>query len=433
MQLTPSQGVVRKFFAETNGNALVVGRPGTGKSYLLQALQQDCDDRQLKHATLAWSGAAAYAVRGHTIHSRIVPLPNGRMICKTATELRECLWRAMRGSLGGGAGNAKVHARREFWTTLDVLFIDEVFLVEAGVLALVDLTARALRSSDESFGGIRLVVLGDPHQMAPQKGALHPFRPVPLGAPPMADDDDDEDGGAALPPVAVQTELRPWEGAAFTPFTLRENKRQADADQALFRAPLEMLCVRHVRDMPQENRDLLMAMCVDAVPDGVYALYWSREDAERRNAACSEAAGGKVMAELSLGMSHEGPDAVRELATAVREFVADLPSEGRDTVLREGGTVMLLTNLDVGGGAYRGATGTAVAVERDVAGAVIAVELKLSSQPAGAAPVRVLPMVEVLSKGECSCRISYWPIGYGYAGTYISCQGAKLFGKTTFA
>ena len=38
----------------------------------------------------------------------------------------------------------------------------------------------------------------------------------------------------------------------------------------------------------------------------------------------------------------------------------------------------------------------------------------------------VAPMVETLSKGQCYCEISYWPVGYGYAGTYISCQGKTL-------
>ena len=425
-ELTPSQAVVRRFFADTNGNALVVGRPGTGKSYLLRALQEDCDERRLTHATLAWSGAAAHAVRGHTVHSRIVPLPNGRMICKTATELRDCLWRALRGSLGGNANSAKAQARHQFWTTLDVLFIDEIFLVEAGMLALLDLTVRTLRGSDESFGGVRLIVMGDPHQMAPQKGAIHPFRPVPLGAPTVADDDDDDDGGVALPPVSVQTELRPWEEAAFTPFVLRENKRQAAADQSMFRATLEMMCVRHVDEMPQENQDLLMGMCVDTIPDGVYALFWSREDADRRNTACNEATGGEVLTELSLGFKYRGTNAARELAGAVREFVAELPSEGRDTVLRKSGLVMLLTNLDVSGGAYRGATGTVAGIIRDAEQAVTGVQLRLNSQPAGAEPVLVQPMVETISKGDCYADISYWPVGYGYSGTYISSQGKTL-------
>lgn len=290
-ELTPSQAAVRRFFRETNGNALIQGKPGTGKSYLLKALQEDCESQSLTHATLAWSGAAAHAVRGFTIHSRLVPLPNGRMVCKNADDMRDCLWRALRGSLGGGPTNPKVQARHDFWVGLDVLFIDEIFLVEAGMLALMDITARTLRMCDDPFGGIRLVVMGDPFQMAPQKGALHPFRPVPLGEMPQADDDDEE---ANLPPITVQTELRPWTDAAFTPFTLRENKRQADADQALFRATLEMMCTRPVRDMPKQQQDFLRNMCVDSVPDGMYALYWSREDADRRNAECNDAAGGNV-------------------------------------------------------------------------------------------------------------------------------------------
>ena len=422
--LTPSQAAARRFFADTAGNALILGQPGTGKSYLLKALQEDCDRRRLKHATLAWSGAAAHAVRGFTLHSRLVPLPHGRPVCKTADEMRDCLWRALRGSLGGNVANAKVAARAEFWATLDVLFIDEIFLVDAGMFALADLTARRLRGNDEPFGGVRLVVMGDPNQMAPQKDALHPFRPVPLGDPPQQDDDDDEE--PALPPVAVRTELHPWAEAAFTPFTLRENKRQEAADQAVFRTTLEMMCTRPAREMPAQQLDLLRSMCVTAIPDGAYALFWSREDAERRNAACNDATGGAVLAELSLGIEYGGPSgAVRELESAVREFVAALPFEGRDTVLREGGLLMLLTNLDVAGGAYRGATGTVSSIVRDGT-KVTGVCLTLDSQPPGAEPVLVVPMVETIAKGDFTCKISYWPIGYGYAGTYISAQGKTI-------
>ena len=159
-----------------------------------------------------------------------------------------------------------------------------------------------------------------------------------------------------------------------------------------------MMCVRHVNEMPKENQDLLMGMCVDAIPDDVYALFWSREDADRRNTACNDATGGEVLTELSLGFKYRGTNAARELAGAVREFVAELPSEGRDTVLRKSGLVMLLTNLDVSGGAYRGATGTVAGIIRDAEQAVTGVQLRLNSQPAGAEPVLVQPMVETISK-----------------------------------
>ena len=132
------------------------------------------------------------------------------------------------------------------------------------------------------------------------------------------------------------------------------------------------------------------------------------------------------MAQLTLGIEYSGHNAARELESAVREFVAKLPSEGRDTVLRENGVVMLLTNLDVSGGAYRGATGKVVDVVRDGDEKITGVQLALTSQAKGADPVLVVPIVEVVCRGACSARISYWPIGYGYAGTYISSQGKTL-------
>ena len=42
------------------------------------------------------------------------------------------------------------------------------------------------------------------------------------------------------------------------------------------------------------SQDVLMNMCTDTIKDGVYALYWSREDADRRNTECNEATGGEV-------------------------------------------------------------------------------------------------------------------------------------------
>lgn len=211
-------------------------------------MQSICNSRNQKHHTLAMRGHNAHDVGGSTIHSRLVPLPHNKSICKTSAELRECLWKAMGGSLGGTPDFWKVVAREEFWKSLDVLFIDEVFLVDAGMFALTDLYARRIRGVDESFGGIRLCVMGDALQMCPRgDGALHVFRPVPIGSPPDADDwssDSDDDGEKVIgekyladgpAPVTIEnTELRPWEDAALTPFILTENKRQQGADQSTF-------------------------------------------------------------------------------------------------------------------------------------------------------------------------------------------------------
>lgn len=166
--LTASQNATRRFFTESSGNMMVIGRPGCGKSFLLKEMQKICTSKKQRHHTLAMLGHNAHDVGGSTIHSRLVPLPHNKSICDTSAEMRECLWKAMGGILGGTPDFWKVVAREEFWKNLDVLFIDEVFLVDARMFALTDLYARRIRGVDESFGGIRICVMGDALQMTPR-------------------------------------------------------------------------------------------------------------------------------------------------------------------------------------------------------------------------------------------------------------------------
>lgn len=178
--LTASQAAAMRLFNESDSNMLVMGKPGCGKSYLLKAMQRVCESKGLRHHTLAMRGHNAHDVKGSTIHSRIVPLPNGRSICKTNDELISCIWRALQGDLGGNPGHWKVKARTAFWTSLDVLFVDEVFLVDAGMFALMETYARRIRAVDEPFGGLRVCIMGDPSQMGPRRGACCPPHPPAL-------------------------------------------------------------------------------------------------------------------------------------------------------------------------------------------------------------------------------------------------------------
>ena len=51
--------------------------------------------------------------------------------------------------------------------------------MDAGVFAFMDYTARIERRRDESFGGLRIVLMGDPCQMGPRGADIyHPFRPL---------------------------------------------------------------------------------------------------------------------------------------------------------------------------------------------------------------------------------------------------------------
>lgn len=463
---TASQREAIRFFVENQSSPmLITGDPGTGKSFLVNSFRRICDSQGKRHSMVAPRGAAAFVGGGETIHRRLGVLPHGKAIWENATEMRTCLWRGLAGRLGGGETSARAVARREFWAGLDVLFVDEVFLVEAGLLAMLDLTARTIRSSDAPLGGVRAILVGDAYQMAPRgsSGAVHAFRPVRLGPPPREPDSDEEgdsdgdcDGVATLRATGhVQAELWPWAELAPVPFVLRENMRQEGDAQRVFREALGLMRGTPIADMPAPCQELLRSRCVPAeeVRDK-YTLYYNNADTEAHNRRVGAECTGEELAflEAEAVLEPETPEPEaganplkraapglppagwrRELEAARDEVMERLFSrrrargdKGRPGLsLRMGATVMLLCNQDVAAGAYRGAVGTVLGLERGKEGApaLAGVRVRLRS----GSELVVTPMVETVTRaGAGTARVTYWPLGHGHAGTYDSVQGMTL-------
>lgn len=186
---------------------------------------------------MASRGGAAFLVGGTTIHARLGTLPHGGAIWKDSEEMRLCLLRAHRGELGGTQGDERWEFRNDFWSKLDVLFIDEVFLVSNSLLSMVEATARAIRGNNEPYGGIRLVFMGDPCQLPPRGDAeSFPFSAIVLKPPTPTNSGTDSDGSDdewSVPRIKdlFKIVLRPWEDAMLMPMTLKENMRQAGDSQ----------------------------------------------------------------------------------------------------------------------------------------------------------------------------------------------------------
>ena len=116
---------------------------------------------------------------------------------------------------------------------------------------------------------------------------------------------------------------------------------------------LDELCGTPVEDMTPASRDLLMSRCVEDIPDGVYALFWARADAAAHNETRSSAHGGDVLGMLTsdveyappegqqpepvAGGSKRGaePDWTTDLKAQYSEFCKNMPTEGKDVVLRQ--------------------------------------------------------------------------------------------------
>ncbi|MCU1508742.1 MAG: helicase [Glaciihabitans sp.] len=146
LTLSPEQQAVFDAIETTRESIFVTGRAGTGKSTLLNHLSWHTSKQVV---ICAPTGVAALNVGGQTIHS-LFRLPIGVIAdhdIDQGAELRKLL------------------------NTIDTLVIDEVSMVNADLLDAVDRSLRQARQRPhEAFGGVQVVLFGDPYQLAPVPG-----------------------------------------------------------------------------------------------------------------------------------------------------------------------------------------------------------------------------------------------------------------------
>jgi ATP-dependent exoDNAse (exonuclease V) alpha subunit len=146
LTLSAEQQAVFDRIETTMDNIFVTGRAGTGKSTLLTHLAAFMS-KQL--VICAPTGVAALNVGGQTIHS-LFRLPIGVIAdheIEQSAELRKLLG------------------------TIETLVIDEVSMVNADLLDAIDRSLRQARArKNEPFGGVQVVLFGDPYQLAPVPG-----------------------------------------------------------------------------------------------------------------------------------------------------------------------------------------------------------------------------------------------------------------------
>lgn len=146
LTLSAEQSAVFDAIENTRDHIFVTGRAGTGKSTLLNHLAWSTSKQVV---ICAPTGVAALNVGGQTIHS-LFRLPIGVIAdhdIEQGTELRKLLG------------------------TIDTLVIDEVSMVNADLVDAIDRSLRQARQRrNEPFGGVQVVMFGDPYQLAPVPG-----------------------------------------------------------------------------------------------------------------------------------------------------------------------------------------------------------------------------------------------------------------------
>ncbi|PZF62387.1 helicase [Curtobacterium sp. MCBD17_034] len=145
-ELTPEQRAVFEYIESTRDHVFITGRAGTGKSTLLHHLSWNTAKQVV---ICAPTGVAALNVGGQTIHS-LFRLPIGLI---ADADLEQ---------------NSEV---RKLLNTIDTVVIDEISMVNADLLDAIDRSLRKARQrSREPFGGVQVVMFGDPYQLPPVPG-----------------------------------------------------------------------------------------------------------------------------------------------------------------------------------------------------------------------------------------------------------------------
>ena len=146
ISLSPDQSAVIQSVREGR-NVLITGPGGTGKSFLLWQLQRHFDIE-----ICGSTGVAAVNVGGVTLHSWAGLGLADRPAIVLADNVR----------------NNKKALQRIMHTK--ILAIDEISMVSAELLGKLDEVFRYLRNSDEPFGGMQILAIGDFLQLPPVHG-----------------------------------------------------------------------------------------------------------------------------------------------------------------------------------------------------------------------------------------------------------------------
>jgi ATP-dependent exoDNAse (exonuclease V) alpha subunit len=247
--LSPEQAEVFQAIESTRQNVFVTGRAGTGKSTLLNHLSWNTS-KQIVIA--APTGVAALNVGGQTIHS-LFRLPIG-LIADHPIEQND--------------------QTRKLLNTIDTLVIDEVSMVNADLMDAIDRSLRQARARPhDTFGGVQIVLFGDPYQLAPVPG-----------------DGDERAYFADTYRSLWFFDAKVWQEAELRIFELREIHRQHDAD---FKHILN--AVRHGQ-VTAEMAGVLNATGARPAPtDGTITLATRNDAVNRINASALKRLTGRTL------------------------------------------------------------------------------------------------------------------------------------------
>ncbi len=134
---------------KTGANVFLTGEPGSGKTHTVNAYVRWLREHDIEPAITASTGIAATHIGGMTIHAW------------SGIGIKEALTKY---DLRMIAANERVVKRMR---RAKVLIVDEVSMLSANTLTMVDAACREVLSKTEPFGGLPVVLVGDFFQLPP--------------------------------------------------------------------------------------------------------------------------------------------------------------------------------------------------------------------------------------------------------------------------
>ncbi|GAA5220627.1 helix-turn-helix domain-containing protein [Membranihabitans marinus] len=151
--------IAREFVQNTDQNLFLTGKAGTGKTTFLKEVIHKI---RKKSIVVAPTGVAAINAGGTTIHSMFgLPL-------KAFVPANDPVDHNLANNLFSLSKHFRYRSeKRNLLRELELVVIDEISMVRADILDAIDYALRFVRRSDQAFGGVQLIVIGDLYQLSP--------------------------------------------------------------------------------------------------------------------------------------------------------------------------------------------------------------------------------------------------------------------------
>lgn len=144
--MTQSQALT---ILKTGANVFLTGEPGSGKTHTIRTYMSYLREYGIEPAVTASTGIAATHLHGMTIHA----------------------WSGLGVKNTLNAYDLDAIATKEYLVrrikATKVLIIDEISMLSAQTLSMVDVICRTIRGVPEPFGGLQVILVGDFFQLPP--------------------------------------------------------------------------------------------------------------------------------------------------------------------------------------------------------------------------------------------------------------------------